>query len=117
MKFSTSVNIERDRDKTFNYIVTANAKQTIGKIVDSFTAGIHSFCLIGSYGTGKSSFLLALMQCLNGNLPIDNPLIRNKGQFNGFTKFRFINIVGDYTPLIDLLYHHIQPNTSKRVNI
>lgn len=56
MKFSTSVNIERDRDKTFNYIVTANAKQTIGKIVDSFTAGIHSFCLIGSYGTGKSSF-------------------------------------------------------------
>lgn len=117
MKFSTSVNIERDRDKTFNYIVTANAKQTIGKIVDSFTTGIHSFCLIGSYGTGKSSFLLALMQCLNGNLPIDNPLIRNKGQFNGFTKFRFINIVGDYTPLIDLLYHHIQPNTSKRVNI
>lgn len=56
MKFSTSVNIERDKDKAFNYIVTANAKQTIGKIVDSFTAGIHSFCLIGSYGTGKSSF-------------------------------------------------------------
>ena len=56
MKFSTSVNIERDKDKAFNYIITANAKQTIGKIVDSYTAGIHSFCLIGSYGTGKSSF-------------------------------------------------------------
>ena len=56
MKFSTSVNIERDSVKAFNYIVTANAKQTIGKIVDSFTAGIHSFCLIGSYGTSKSNF-------------------------------------------------------------
>ena len=30
MKFSTSVNIERDRDKAFNYIVTANAKRAIG---------------------------------------------------------------------------------------
>ncbi|MCI6801068.1 MAG: hypothetical protein MR891_05500, partial [Bacteroidales bacterium] len=65
MKFSTSVNIERDKEKSFNYIVTANAKQAIGKIVDSFSAGIHSFCLIGSYGTGKSSFLLSLEQCLS----------------------------------------------------
>lgn len=116
MKFSTSVNIERDSDKTFNYIVTANAKQAIGKIVDSFTAGIHSFCLIGSYGTGKSSFLLALEQCLSGKA-FDNPLIKNKGQFNGFTKFRFVNIVGDYQPLIELLQTHVQPVTSKKGNI
>ena len=34
MKFSTSVNIERDKEKSFNYIVTANAKQAIGQIVD-----------------------------------------------------------------------------------
>lgn len=116
MKFSTSVNIERDSDKTFNYIVTANAKQAIGKIVDSFTVGIHSFCLIGSYGTGKSSFLLALEQCLSGKA-FDNPLIKNKGQFNGFTKFRFVNIVGDYQPLIELLQTHVQPVTSKKGNI
>lgn len=116
MKFSTSVNIERDSDKTFNYIVTANAKQAIGKIVDSFTAGIHSFCLIGSYGTGKSSFLLALEQCLSGKA-FDNPLIKNKGQFNGFTKFCFINIVGDYQPLIELLQDHVQQAVSKKENI
>lgn len=114
MKFSTSVNIERDSNKAFNYIVTANAKQAIGKIVDSFTSGIHSFCLIGSYGTGKSSFLLALEQCL-GSEVIKNPLIKNKGQFNGFTKFRFLNIVGDYQPLVDLLQGHIQ--ISKKGNI
>lgn len=116
MKFSTSVNIERDSDKTFNYIVTANAKQAIGKIVDSFTAGIHSFCLIGSYGTGKSSFLLALEQCLSGKA-FDNPLIKNKGQFNGFTKFCFVNIVGDYQPLIELLQDHVQQAVSKKENI
>lgn len=116
MKFSTSVNIERDSNKAFNYIVTANAKQAIGKIVDSFTAGMHSFCLIGSYGTGKSSFLLALEQCLGGK-PSENPLIRNKGQFNGFSKFRFLNIVGDYQPLVELLQGYLQGNTNKKENI
>lgn len=117
MKFSTSVNIERDSNKSFNYVVTANAKQAIGKIVDSFTAGIHSFCLIGSYGTGKSSFLLALEQCLGGNVSGDNLLFKNKGQFNDFTKFRFLNIVGDYQPLVELLQSHVEPPTSKKGNI
>lgn len=117
MKFSTSVNIERDSNKSFNYVVTANAKQAIGKIVDSFTAGIHSFCLIGSYGTGKSSFLLALEQCLSGSSTNEVSLIKNKGQFNGFTKFHFVNIVGDYSPLVDLLQAHVQSNASKKNNI
>ena len=117
MKYSTSVNIERDSDKAFNYIVTANAKQAIGKIVDFFTAGIHSFCLIGSYGTGKSSFLLALEQCLSEKQPTVNQLIKNKGQFNGFTKFRFVNIVGDYQPLIELLQAHVETATSKKNNV
>lgn len=117
MKFSSSVNIERDRNKAFNYIVTANAKQAIGKIVDSFTAGIHSFCLIGSYGTGKSSFLLALEQCLCTKQQGRNQLIKNKGQFNGFAKFHFLNIVGDYQPLIELLRNLIQANDGKKSNI
>lgn len=117
MKFSTSVNIERDSDKSFNYVVTANAKQAIGKIIDSFTSGIHSFCLIGSYGTGKSSFLLALEQCLNGNSKNEISLIKNKGQFNGFAKFHFVNIVGDYTPLVDLLQVHVSQTATKKNNI
>ena len=113
MKFSTSVNIERDCDKKFNYIVTANAKQAVGKIIDSFNSGVHSFCLIGSYGTGKSSFLLALQQCLNGKQTTENQLIKNKGQFNGLTKFRFVNIVGDYMPLIELLQNHVKHDNKK----
>ena len=64
MSFSTSVNISRDFGKTPDYIITANARQAVGKIVNQYSAGIHSFCLIGSYGTGKSSFVLALENCL-----------------------------------------------------
>ena len=66
MAFSTSVNIERDFGKVTPYIVTANARQAIGKIVCHFADGIHSFCLIGSYGTGKSSFIVALENCMRG---------------------------------------------------
>lgn len=110
MKFSTSVNIERDNDKVINYIVTANAKQAIGTIINSFNTGIHSFCLIGSYGTGKSSFILALQNCLLGKTVGNNVLLTNKGQFNEFKDFEFLNIVGDYTPLLDLLQKHIATN-------
>ena len=102
MKFSTSINIVRDNGKDFNYVVTANAKKAISKIVDSFAYGVHSFCLIGSYGTGKSSFILALENCLSGNAS-EGGLIRNNGQFNAFGKFEFLNIVGEYASLKDLL--------------
>ena len=78
---------------------------------------MHSFCLIGSYGTGKSSFLLALEQCLSSASATEASLIKNKGQFNGFTKFNFVNIVGDYSPLIDLLQSHVQPSANKKGNI
>ena len=107
MKFSTSVNIERDNNKVLNYIVTANAKQAIGTIVNSFNTGIHSFCLIGSYGTGKSSFILALQNCLSGKVVGKNALFNNKGQFNNYKDFEFLNIVGDYQPLVSLLQKYI----------
>jgi hypothetical protein len=72
----------------------------IGNIVDSFNSGIHSFNIIGSYGTGKSSFILALEKNLSKNIDI---LIHNKGQFNGYKKFHFLNIVGDYTSMMGLI--------------
>lgn len=105
MSFTTSINIERDFGKTPHYIVTANARQTIGKIINHFASGIHSFCLIGSYGTGKSSFILALENCLCGKTVGKNVLLSQCGQFNSFEQFSFINIVGDYTSLANLLAH------------
>lgn len=58
-KFSTSTNILRDGGRKINYIPTPNAKRVFRQIEQDFQKGIHSFNLIGSYGTGKSSFLWA----------------------------------------------------------
>lgn len=60
MKFNLSINISQGVSDNFNYIVTPNAQKVYGNIVDSFQSGIHSFLIIGTYGTGKSSFLMAL---------------------------------------------------------
>lgn len=103
MAFSTSVNIERDFGKVTPYIVTANARQAIGKIVCHFADGIHSFCLIGSYGTGKSSFIVALENCMRGANSDKDSLIQINGQFNGFDSFDFLNIVGEYNSLSKIL--------------
>ncbi len=108
---SVSANIERDFGKDLNYVVTANSKSVIGNMVSFFNSGVHSFCLIGSYGTGKSSFILAMQNCLSGKTTGDNVLLKNLGQFNGKTKFHFTNIVGDYTSLYDLLQRNICPDT------
>ena len=59
-KFSTSVNIIRDTSAEIHYIPTPNAKQVVNQIVNDFKKGLRSFNIIGTYGTGKSSFLLAL---------------------------------------------------------
>ena len=58
--FSLSANIENGFAADAQYIVTPNAQRAIHQIVSDYQAGIHSFTIIGSYGTGKSSFLLAL---------------------------------------------------------
>ena len=55
MSFTTSINIERDFGKTPHYIVTANARQTIGKIINHFASGIHSFCLMALANPASSS--------------------------------------------------------------
>ena len=117
MSFTTSINIERDFGKTPHYIVTANARQTMGKIINHFASGIHSFCLIGSYGTGKSSFILALENCLCGKTVGKNVLLSQRGQFNSFEQFSFINIVGDYTSLANLLASHLNAESKNVISV
>lgn len=100
MTFNLSTNIKSTSFDTINYIVTKNAEKTVGSLINDYNAGIHSFTLIGTYGTGKSSFLLALE---NDLLTGSNRLFSNKGQFNGYKKFSFINIVGQFNTLPVLL--------------
>lgn len=56
MKFNLSTNISQGVSDNFNYIVTPNAQKVYGNIVDSFQSGIHSFLIIGTYGTGNLVF-------------------------------------------------------------
>ena len=109
MKYTLSINIEHSTFDPKSYIVTPNALGVVGRIIDAFNTGIHSFNIIGSYGTGKSSFLLALEDSLVNNSHV---LVANKGQFNGYSRFRFHKIVGDYTSLHSLLTEHLFPDSA-----
>lgn len=109
MKYVPSINIEQAQFNTHSYIVTPNARRVVGNIIDSFNSGIHSFNIIGSYGTGKSSFILALEDSLTKN---SNIIITNKGQFNGLVRFKFVKIVGDYMSLQRLINLHLFPTSS-----
>ncbi|WP_083631382.1 hypothetical protein [Labilibacter marinus] len=63
--FSPSINIIRDQNSELNYIPTRNAENAFNKIVSTSETGTKSFNLIGAYGSGKSSFLLAFERVLN----------------------------------------------------
>lgn len=86
--FTTSVNIIRDTDRDFNYIPTPNARQVVSQIVNDFKKGIHSFNMVGTYGTGKSSFLLAFEQSVRGTKRYFEP------NFIAKPKVDFVKIIG-----------------------
>lgn len=95
MSYLPSVNIEYNSASDFRYIVTDNARIVAGNIVNCFNSGIHSFSIIGTYGTGKSSFILAL----EDDLKKEKNEIVSADVFGTFSGYEFINIVGDFTSL------------------
>ena len=99
MSYIPSINIEYGVGKDFNYIVTPNSQSVLGNIVSSYQAGSHSFTIIGTYGTGKSSFIMALERDLEAGY---GELVQNHEIF-GAKGFEFLNIVGDYAPLSSLV--------------
>lgn len=107
MRFSLSTNIKNIQFDDFHYIVTSNARRVLGNLLADCNSGIHCFTLVGTYGTGKSSFLAALERDVLQNSKV---LFENKGQFNGYKKFQCINIVGDYNSLSNLLSEELETN-------
>lgn len=107
--FSPSVNITRDSEKELHYISTKNSRAVYQQIASNFNSGLHSFNIIGSYGTGKSAFLLALTKHLKGEETYFTPI---NGHFNGCKDFRFVNVVGEAGSFIDALGHafKVEPN-------
>ena len=99
--FNLSANIENGFAKGMQYIVTPNAQNVVNNLINGFKTGIHSYTIIGTYGTGKSSFLLALEADLdkkNRSKYLLNPKLLSE-----CTEFEILNIVGDYADLSVLL--------------
>lgn len=105
--FTTSVNIIRDTERDFNYIPTPNAKQVVNQIVNDFKKGIRSFNIIGTYGTGKSSFLLAFEQSLKGTKRYFEANFLQKPAID------FVKIVGSYTSITEQFADSFEVNQSK----
>lgn len=106
--FTTSVNILRDTERDFNYIPTPNAKQVVSQIVNDFKKGIRSFNIIGTYGTGKSSFLLALEQSILGTKRYFEPNF-----ISAKPKVDFVKIVGSYSSIVEQFADIFEVTTTK----
>jgi len=103
---SVSANIIRDENLELDYKVTRNTELAAFRILTDFDKGFHSFNIIGSYGTGKSSFLLAFQQSLlgkNAHFQVKKPKrVKEVG---------FINIVGEYSSLNETLSQYFDIKT------
>src|SRR3990172_2574905 len=110
-KFSPSINIVRDQDKSFDYIPTSNAERVLQSLNDNIIKGIKSFYLVGSFGTGKSSFLLALEKQIGSGQRI----FGTKITFNGSTKYKAFNLIGDYRSLADNIREELKINSRKDI--
>ncbi len=109
IKFTTSVNIIRDKGKELNYIPTPNSNRVVNQIANDFKKGNRSFNIIGSYGTGKSAFLWAFQQSLSNDRRyfginiLPNPTIN------------FVNIVGEYKSITETFAEIFNVKSNKNI--
>jgi hypothetical protein len=108
-KSNVSVNILRDKNRELIYYPTPNAIRVVDDIFTFFKNGNRSFSIIGSYGTGKSSFLLALQKTLNK----EKKYFKLKDTTD--YKVEFINIVGEAKSIKDAFAEYFDLN-NKKVN-
>ena len=108
-KFTTSTNIIRDSSRELNYIPTPNSIKVINQIGNDFHKGIRSFNIIGSYGTGKSSFLWALQQSLIGKKRFFNINLLQS------PKVEIINFIGEYKSITNTLADYFDLNLTKNI--
>lgn len=101
-KINTSVNIVRDINAEIDYLPTSNGLKTISLISNDFKKGLRSFNIIGSYGTGKSSFLWAFQKSLTNEKTFFNLNILNS------PKTEIINVVGEYSSLYEFLCEELE---------
>jgi len=110
--YSPSINIKRDIDGSHTYVPTKNSIEAYETISSNFKTGVHSYNLIGSYGTGKSAFLLAFYKHLKKEEKYFKAV---NGQFNGCKEFKFLNIVGNYESIVKSLADELGVDDNEEV--
>src|SRR5689334_12218134 len=92
IKYSPSINIVRDSNYQFNYIPTPNSIAVFNQLVNELNGKNKSHIIIGAYGIGKSSLLLAMKQTLS------NIQKHFKYETTGrkSVDFEFVSLVGTY---------------------
>jgi hypothetical protein len=90
--FKISTNIERDSSIQIDYIVTKNTNDVFDKIDFNHSKGQNSFTIIGSYGTGKSSFLWAFEKHLKGESYFNTGFAKQNTEIDSFN---FTRIIGE----------------------
>jgi len=98
--FAPSINILRNNLEDFDYTVTKNSLLVSESISKNFYAGFNSFTLIGSYGTGKSAFLVAFEKSLLGN---EIYFKTAHDLASDFKKVEIIKIIGNYSSFPETL--------------
>lgn len=99
--FSLSANIEAGLAVGESYIVTPNVQKVVKEILDQYRVGVHTFCIIGTYGTGKSCFLLNFEKDFDST--IKHKSLLNPKSLSDSSDFEILNILGDFKELDSLL--------------
>ncbi|MBD1395239.1 nSTAND1 domain-containing NTPase [Mucilaginibacter glaciei] len=107
-RFSPSVNILTQDVDLSQYFLTSNVQAVFDLITNNYNSGIRSLNLIGAYGTGKSSFLSALMQHL-----IDEQVFLDDHKWCTLKQFTILKAVSDYDSFIRQFADLIGSNSDK----
>lgn len=105
-QYSLSSNIEQNAMGCEHYVVTANTRDVALRITQDFRDSFHAFLLIGTYGTGKSTFLLQFERDLCGEG--GELLVGAAEKWAGVSGCKCLNIVGQYSAFSTVLYQKIQ---------
>jgi hypothetical protein len=106
-KYSTSVNIVRDSGRDLDYIPTPNTVRIVDQIGQDIEKGLRAFNIIGSYGTGKSSFLWAFQKSMTSKKKFFEISWLSKSSID------FINIVGEFRSIKDVFAERLNLKQSK----
>jgi hypothetical protein len=108
-KFNPSTNIIRDSLRDLRYIPTPNACRVVSQIGSDFKKGIRSFNIVGSYGTGKSSFLWAFQQSItNENKFFNISVLQN-------SNVKVLNFVGEYKSITEVFADYFNIKGTKHL--